>query len=236
MRRINILLFVFVTTLVAFRANLITLNVPETDASQTISTASLLAQNAGAAVVVNAAATGLTFTPQWGQVLINKTILGSSQNGLTFSNIPQTYNQLQLVVVGRGDTASNRVEVHIQLGTGGGAVDSGGNYQYIQLYDTGGTLSYSHGESTAYMYVGQISAANSPSNTAGAVTVDFYGYNLATFYKTAQAKSGSTPRSTGILDYNTVAWKNTGAITSMYVFASAGNFITGTAFYLYGIV
>jgi len=161
-----------------------------------------------------------------------------SSSSITFSNIPQTYQHLQLRVMSRttfgavsdtmyaynfnNSTASTNSATHLVYGDGATAAlatNSTGNYSAILGYTTG---------------------ANAISNTYGVAVVDFLDYSNTNKNKTIRSlfgwnDNGTTSQATfvGLQSVLPVAL-GTGAITSMTVLFN-GNITSASSFALYGI-
>jgi hypothetical protein len=160
-----------------------------------------------------------------------------SASTITFSNIPQTYQHLQLRATSRtaysavsdtmyaynfnGSTASTNSATHILYGSGTSvalATSATGNYSSIIGYTTGG---------------------NALSNAYGAAVIDFLDYSNTNKNKTIRGFFGwddnTTSQATfvGITSSFPVAL-GTGAITEMTIVFN-GNVTTASRFALYGI-
>lgn len=161
-----------------------------------------------------------------------------SSSSITFSNIPQTYQHLQLRVTSRttfgavvdtmyaynfnGSTASTNSATHLLYGNGTSPALNGsatGNYSAILAYTTG---------------------ANALSNSYGTAVIDFLDYSNTNKNKTIRGifgwdDNGATSQATylGIQSALPVAL-GTGAITQMTVLFN-GDITTPSSFALYGI-
>lgn len=160
--------------------------------------------------------------------LISKQVLTSNQSSVTFSNIPQTYKDLYLIVSGRTDrplvTDSAIVEFN-------GIVNSGST-RY--LYGDG-TSVVSSTESNK-IYIAQCTGGNATVNTFG---------NSEAYIPNYTASANKSISVTGVNETNATAayifafanlWPNTSAINSMLIKPNIGpNFTASSSFYLYGI-
>src|ERR1700722_11671924 len=162
-----------------------------------------------------------------GQQLISSHILGATAATITFSAIPQTYNNLRLVIQTYSDVAGiNANSVSAQYNG-----DTGANYYFNEIY---ATTSISVG--SAYSGAGQASArygnVNQSENNPiiAAMTVDIPNYTGTIFTK---ASLGSSFCALYWL-YCGAVWTGTAAITSITLLLDSGNFAVGSSFYLYG--
>ena len=160
-----------------------------------------------------------------------------SSSSITFSNIPQTYQHLQLRVTSRtafgavndtmyaynfnGSTSSTNSSTHLLYGESSSALasNSTGNFSTIIGYTTG---------------------ANAISNSYGVAVVDFLDYSNTNKNKTIRSifgwgDNGTTSQATFLgLQSSLPVALGTGAITQMTVLFN-GNIASGSSFALYGI-
>jgi len=152
-------------------------------------------------------------------VPIQSQTLASNQAAITFSSIPATYTNLELVISGyfTGTTYGN-----IRLN----GETSGGNYYYTRIYASGGGAASDGANSGDGIDLGNASTGN--------VTLKFFNYANATTYKTILARVNNT--STPVV--YVYLWKATPAAINQIVLnsAGAGNFVAGTTATLYGIL
>lgn len=175
-----------------------------------------------------------------GMELICDLTLGGSQASFdtdtilgVAASIPQVYNHLRLVYMGRSDTAATNSSTSIRFNN-----DSAANYDYGALQGSSGTPSNSEGIGQTLGYAGEMAAATAVAGATGSVDILIEAYAQATFHKQAIA--------TSIMKYGIAAgnlqqhlhgihWRSTAAITRIQAILSAGNFIAGSRFSLYGI-
>lgn len=164
---------------------------------------------------------------------ISQQTLGAAAASVTFSSIPQTYEDLIVVISGRGDTAATEAIVYANING-----DSGANYYTQRLYSHTGTSPFNSVADTKLMLC-NIPAATAPANRAGQVEIFFDNYAKTTFNKTAvstghQAIANTAGNIVGMLCSG--QWANTNAITQLAFTLSAGNFVAGTTITLYARV
>ena len=170
-----------------------------------------------------------------GEYLISSSVLASPAASVTFSSIAGTFNHLRLVCIGRssqstidsftvqfnGDTAAHYDWM-------GGASNTGG---IVQAYGAAVTSVLS----TAYR---DLPGTNATSGVPGRFTMEIPIYSQTTFEKTGTVENGyyDAVGSAGYWVNWGWVWRSTAAITSIVVAPLSGsNFVTGSAFYLYGI-
>jgi len=148
--------------------------------------------------------------------------LGSAAASVTFSSIPSTYTDLVLVTgaIGTGDLQINgRVNS-----------DTGTNY----------STTYLAGNGTSAVSARQSSASSFGTDyyfsvtTNGNVTIlQFMNYANTTTNKTILSRSNAADK--GVMATVSL-WRNTAAINSITLLASANNFNIGSTFSLYGVL
>jgi hypothetical protein len=153
--------------------------------------------------------------------LISTQVLGSSAASVTFSSIPQTYRHLQIRYVYQpvsgnatlqarfNSDASSVYNTH-QLGGGGSSVFS--------AYSTGTEIS-------------QLGYANSLTGYEGFGVIDILDYANTSKNTTTRAFRG---RIDGVVLASGL-WRNTAAVTSIFLNTDSSTFNTNSRFSLYGI-
>lgn len=177
-----------------------------------------------------------------GLELIEEKILGSDTATVSFTSIPSTYSDLLLVGMVRSTrTGATADELNIRFGTGGGARDTGTNYDSFgwRRNDDSDLDSRKTGESS-----GQVSRFGVPTDEIvdtdyfGTLKIEIPSYTSTAFYKSWLATDGfASDAATG----NAVsvaqcsgAWLNTAAIDSFDLFATNGDIKAGSELRLYG--
>jgi len=154
--------------------------------------------------------------------------LASAAATVTFSNIPQGYTDLVLVVNELNSTATN---TSFQFQVGNGSVDTGANYSLTELFGTGSAASSDRATNDTAAYFNGPGIGVS-TTTPNAYVMNFMNYSNTNTYKTFLGRGGSA-------DKNTVAtvnlWRSTSPINTIKIFQSANNMAAGTTFTIYGI-
>ncbi len=157
--------------------------------------------------------------------------LGSSNVGtvITFSNIPQTYQDLYISVSSRSTTSGNANSIKVYNING----DTGNNYSYTGLFGDGTNTGGLRQSGISFMLLGGYTTAL----TAGVYeisTLNFNNYTSTTQFKTMLARRNSA----GTVGYVATAagsWRNTAAITSITIAQQVGDFANASTATLYGI-
>lgn len=151
----------------------------------------------------------------------------------TFSSLG-AYTHLKVVATGRGDSASATIGALLFFNG-----DTAANYDRQQVGAANLTVSSSENLATNSQGMLVFPAATATSGLSGSGVIDIYDYRGTTFDKMATAvQTWKTANTSGNVNVRTTVlhWRNAAAITSLTIQASAGNFIAGTKFSLYGVV
>ncbi len=147
--------------------------------------------------------------------LIARVTVGpENSSGITFSNIPQTYQHLQIRAVSRGTSAgSSSTGLGIRYNS-----DSGNNYTTHRLYGTG-----SSAVSASSVSSSSASIANHPHDTTltnvyAAMIVNILDYTSTSKTKVSQSFNGHDLNGSGLVLLDSQLWNNTSAINSIYIF------------------
>ena len=154
-----------------------------------------------------------------------KTLTGSVAS-ITFSSIPQTYTDLQVLFSARGTTGLGANLVKIEYNA------NASNYTYTRL------LGYGSGASSASGSDSQVAITQSVDETANTFSNNSLyipNYTSAN-HKSLSADSVNENNATETyMSLNRVLWSDTAAITALKLSANGGSFVQYSTFYLYGI-
>lgn len=166
---------------------------------------------------------------------IAKQVLSASASSVTFSNIPQIFTNLRLIISARSDGTgvSGYDAASIQFN----GVTSGYNWNTLWTAQSSGTVSATGSTSQASMQCAEIWNSHFGSSGRGIATIDIPNYsdvnNLKSFSGQSTAVDGGTA---GILQtYGGSMTGSTAAITSLTVLMGVGSFIADSTFCLYGM-
>jgi hypothetical protein len=165
--------------------------------------------------------------------LIGSTTLGTASSSITFSSIPNTYDDLiiycSLRNAGPGDT-----DLYVRLNG-----DSANNYAFVSLRGSG-TPSVSTNNSNTTNAWQQARAIGTPdaSHAFSCTQIYISGYKSTSFTKagyinTFMGRYGSEGNS--IVGFSGQQWNSTSAVTSVAIFSPTQNLTASSSAYLYGI-
>ena len=162
-------------------------------------------------------------------VLIESQVLGVAAASVTFSAIPQTYKSLRIVYINRGTATDSARNGQVQFN---GDTDDAANYRFGQTVGGSGTGNYSGTGAQVLHSPGTLTSADFWATGV----LDFPYYTSTTQHKTILARNCAI-RSTSLkeTDSRVAMWDDTSAITSILLKITAGNFLAGSQFDLYGV-
>lgn len=158
--------------------------------------------------------------------LLASNVLGSSAASVTFSSIDQSYKTLRLVVSARTDGATNTATLIIAPNA------SSTSLTFRNLTGSGSAAASSSGSTGQ---IGDVVAASSTASTFGSAEILLPNY-AGSSNKAMSADVVTENNATAAQqDLYANLWSNTAAITSLVLSPGAGNFVTNSSFYLYGL-
>ena len=169
--------------------------------------------------------------------LIASNTLGSSAASVTFSAIPSTYTDLVLRISSRsgspnGQGAADGLYVRFNS-------SSVGQYSWTILKGDGTTATSDYNYTVGNFYAGDFFGTVGYLATASTFSsTEFYIPNYASSNTKAMSVFGvnETNATAAYLGVEAALWNNTSAISSISLSSVfAGNFVSGSSFYLYGI-
>jgi hypothetical protein len=161
-------------------------------------------------------------------VLLNQITLAAASSSVTFSSIPQNYEDL--VIVLNGSPADTAYPVNALRFNG----DSGNNYSYVGMSGTGSGTGSGTNSSMGYASLGQAYGTGPSTSSRFATVAQIFDYSEIDKHKTMLSRNNVSDAGT---EAQVVRWASTSAITSISVITSSGaGYATGTTFSLYGIV
>jgi hypothetical protein len=154
-------------------------------------------------------------------------LVSSTTSSIAFSNIPQGYQDLYIVINGIGSSTGPGNTI-IQLNS-----DTGSNYSNTVLNGNGSSASSARYTSQTLIYLdysGTLRTTN-PST----ITTHILNYANSSTYKTVLARSAGDNNGSGETNLVTGLWRNTSAITALNINGSGNSFAAGTTIELFGI-
>ncbi len=179
-----------------------------------------------------AGAGGVAFSSDY--ELIETQILGSSQAGITFSNLgtySSTYKHLQIRATIRASLAASADTIAIRING-----DTGSSYTQHGVYGEGSSV-FSFSASPAVVANGSIGGApgsTTTANTFSASVVDILDAYSTSKTKVFRSLHGYSTSVNGVA-LNTGAWLSTASITSINIYAGNASFVAGTRMSIYGV-
>ena len=150
--------------------------------------------------------------------------LSASTTTVTFSNIPQNYTDLKLLVSARQDNSDNNL-----LFRPNGATTSLSS----RMLTGDGASPLANTTTTPYGLVGQTGLT---ASTFGSAEWTIPNYTSANYKSWSVEECNETNATTAYTRLSAGLWSSTAAITSITLVAgSSGNFVSGSTFTLYGI-
>lgn len=162
------------------------------------------------------------------------TATGTGSAGtITFSNIPGTYQHLQIRGIARSTiTGDDDINFLVTFNS-----DTALNYSDHVLRGSGATVAAGATVSAAAITIFRAGRRNlSSTNTLGASIIDIHDYASTTKNKTLRYFSGNDDNdTTGDVALGSGLWMSTSAITSIEIKTVSDSWTTQTQFALYGI-
>jgi hypothetical protein len=151
--------------------------------------------------------------------------LASSSANVIFSNIPQNYQDLVIVLSVRGTTATNDIDVSATFNG-----DSSSVYSNTRMYGDGSSAGPQRGTGLGYARLGNMTGSGSFA-TYTPIIFHILNYSNTSVLKSTIGRSNNPNR---IIDLYANLWRSTSAINSVTITGSS-NFDAGCTFDLYGI-
>ena len=164
--------------------------------------------------------------------LISSQTLASSAATVTFSSIPATYTDLVLRVSVRSDNSStNSKDLMVTLNN-----DTASNYSRTSLDANASAVSTTRQTTTRILTPDIVTTALNTANTFGVtdIYIPLYGVSQNKQVSVFGAKE-QNDNLYAYINSGAGLWRNTATITSVEIFLSSANFVSGSTFYLYGI-
>ena len=170
--------------------------------------------------------TGLKWaTPASGSLTQIQSITASNQANVEFTSIPQTYQNLY-IVINQNKPASDGAQLWVRLNSDATA----SRYRNVTTFGNVGNGTFGDNR-----YELLQTADNTVSNSL--IIMDVYNYTNTTTFKVAKGlavSNDSTTATNSAVYYTYGVYNQTNAITSLLFLASTGNITSGT-FTLYGV-
>jgi hypothetical protein len=161
--------------------------------------------------------------------------LSAAQANVEFTNIPQEYDDLQILALARTSRGTYGVD-SLRFQFNG---DTTNSYSWHHIRGDGSSIESSAGTNLAYMEAQRI-LGTSTGGSYGAFVMDIEDYRNSNKYKTVLTMGGVDVNGTvgGIGGASVVAsgnWRSFNPITSIKLYGDAANFTSDSYFALYGV-
>jgi hypothetical protein len=161
------------------------------------------------------------------------TTLSSNATSVTFSNIPQNYEHLQIRAIARTDRAADTQDaINMRFNS-----DSGSNYSWHYISGNGSSVSSGAGSSASYIFNSVIgTAASSTAGMFGVSIIDILDYSNVNKYKTSRVFTGNDANGNGLCQIYSGSWRDLSSINTITFIPNVGsNIVQYSKFALYGI-
>ena len=149
--------------------------------------------------------------------------------GVTFDNIPQNYQHLQIRIMGKRNTTSSPSSIFMTFNN----VATGTPYDYHHISANGSTV-FASGQASANFFLLESGlTSNDATNTFGVGIIDIHDYASTTKNKTLRAIVGQDRNGAGNISLNSALFRSTNAITRIDF--GTITYSAGTVISLYGI-
>jgi hypothetical protein len=157
--------------------------------------------------------------------------LSATTASVTFSNIPQNYTDLKVVVCARSNRPTEiRDELIVRFNN-----DSGNNYNYRTLRGTGSAAESQSGTSVSGILRDDMPASGATANTFSNQEIYIPNYIGSTTKSVSIDSTMENNASSSFMHITSGLWSNTAAITSVTLIPETSTFTANSTFTLYGI-
>ena len=157
-------------------------------------------------------------------------VTGSAVGNITFSNIPQGYQDLHVVMQFRS-TYNGTDYPFLQINSGvAGAVCS-----FTQFFGNGSSPSSYNATGSGNIELRDSTGSNQSTGIYSSITADFLNYANTTTYKNAISRNASDWNGSGYTHITVALSRSTAAISSLMFSAYNGNLAVGSSIELFGV-
>lgn len=151
--------------------------------------------------------------------------------GITFSNIPQTFQDLMIVTFVRSNNATTTEEIAFTFNN-----DLTSKYSMTWLTGNGSSASSSRTTALTYAYARFASVgASATSGIYGASVFHVLNYANSSVFKSVLQRSAVDLNGSGATNLSAWTYSSTSPLTSITLIANGGSFVSGSTAALYGV-
>ena len=165
--------------------------------------------------------------------LISSNVLTSSAASVIFSAIPSTYTDLVIRMSARSDRVStgNLATFNIKIN------DATSGYSVTYIVAEGATVSSSRTSNAANIFAGALPVSGTTANTfsSNEIYIPSYTANQNKPFSHSWFVENNDASSLVVVGTEANLYSSTTAISSITLYPSTYNFVSGSSFYLYGI-
>jgi len=156
------------------------------------------------------------------------TVGANTSNGITFSNIPQTFTHLHIRIFGRSYNGTAGSNTAVQYNG-----DSGSNYSYHYFGGDGAAVFSGGAASQTSANFGWVAGNNQTAGVFAISLIDILDYTNTNKYKVSKAIVGIDNNGSGLAGQWSGLWLNTAAINQIFV--NANGWAQNSTIQIYGV-
>jgi hypothetical protein len=163
---------------------------------------------------------------------IASTVLTSTAASVTFASISGTFTDLMVKWSARSDNAGSNLNVNMGFNS-----DTGANYSLTFLRGSGSAASSDRGSGSIYITeTNSLEGTGYTTSTFAVAEILIPNYTLTTTRPTSSFVATENNAAGSYIEALAGQYRGAAAITSILLTPSAGNFVSGSRFDLYGLL
>lgn len=171
---------------------------------------------------------GVLLTPA--SNMLYETTLTAAAASISTGTLSQSYRDLRVEVIARGDTAATSTAMSMRING-----DTGANYNFEQIRANGAAAggTSSTGQTSGNIFL-NMPAATGTANVFGSTTIRYVNYTATVGFKTWSSLGFDLLTNAPQVDGYSGWWASQVPITALSFTPAAGNFVAGTTIRVYG--
>lgn len=170
-----------------------------------------------------------------GTVLAAGTVASGGVASIDVGSIPATYRHLEIELLARSEAAAAGDGLRLRFNG-----DTGNNYHSQRLTGSDSTAAATAAAAAAFITIGQdaLPAASAEAGRAGLCRIWVPNYANTTWHKIISSNTGRFQADAAggfSVSTQTAIWENTAAVTSLSLFAGAGDIAEGSIYRVIGV-